>query len=346
MGGNRRRTILSQGATGALNANIDVSDDILRVEIHEPRSDVATGTITLSNDQGQYSGAAGPTPALNVGSKVEVSLGYSDTNVLTHSLYVDHVKTIAQGDDVPIERVELELSNCGHGLTHQVPFERNHSGVTPGFLAASIAVTAGVHPPATLPDTPQFSQPLDTFAQPIGSLGHANLTRLASVFGFDWYVDETDTLQLAEPQPTDPVTFTYDGTTAQLHSAEFQARRRHNHIRVTGHTSPGSPAPFAEATDYANIQDAGTVHYKLVADRLLTTPAQCQIRADLELRKARRAAMAGTVRIPLNPGHQVLDPITTVDETHGSVTSRIHSLTWVADMITGEFHQFAEIAAL
>ena len=94
------------------------------------------------------------------------------------------------------------------------------------------------------------------------------------------------------------------------------------------------------------MQDTGTLHYNHIADRLLTTPAQCQIRADLELRRAQRSALAGTVRIPLNPGHQVLDPITTVDETHGSVTSRIHRLTWIADMTTGEFDQLAETGAL
>jgi hypothetical protein len=340
------RVILSQAATGALNAKVDVSDDLLHIEIHEPRSDIATATVTLSNDRGQYSGATGSTPALKVGSKVEVSFGYAETNIPTHALYIDQVKTIASGDDFPIERIELELSNRGHGLSRQVPFERNHAGVTLGFLTASVAVAAGIKPPPALPSTPQFSQTLDTFAQPIGSKHHANLTRLASAYGFEWYVDQADTLQVAEPQLTDPVCFTYDGTAAQLHSADFQSRRRHNHIRVTGHTSPGTPAPFAEATDYADIQDTGAVHYNLVADRLLTTPAQCQIRADLELRKAQRAALAGTVRVPLNPGHQVLDPITTVDETHGSVTSRIHSLTWIADMITGEFDQVAETAAL
>ena len=83
------RVILSQGATGAVRPDVDVSDDVLRVEICEPRSDVATGTITLSNDHGQYSGAGGADPALSVGSKVEVSFGYGDTNVLTHSLYID-----------------------------------------------------------------------------------------------------------------------------------------------------------------------------------------------------------------------------------------------------------------
>ena len=95
-------------------------------------------------------------------------------------------------------------------------------------------MAAGITPPATIPGTPQFSQPLDTFAQPIGSLGHANLSRLASVYGFEWYVDEADTLQLAEPQASDPVSFTYDGAAAQLHSADFQTQRRHNHVARHG----------------------------------------------------------------------------------------------------------------
>jgi hypothetical protein len=340
------RVILSQGATGAVRADVEVSDDVLRVEISEPRSDVAAGTITLSNDRGQYSWMEGSAPSLSVGSKVGVSFGYADTNVLTHSLYIDSAKTIARGEDIPIERVELELSNRGQSLARQVPFERNHAGVTPGFLAASIAVGAGIKPPTTTPGTPQFSQPLDTFAQPVGSLGRANISRLASVYGFEWYVDEADTLQLAEPQPSDPVSFTYDGAAGQLHSADFQTRRRHNHVRVTGHTTAGTPAPFAEATDYADVQETGTLHYSHIADRLLTTPPQCRIRADLELRRAQRSALAGTVRIPLNPGHQVLDPITTIDETHASVTSRIHRLTWIADMTTGEFDQLAETGAL
>ena len=331
------RVVLSEKATGAAAPAVEVSDDVLRVEVREPVSDVARGTVTLSNDQGQYSDA----PWLKVGAKVDLSFGYDQSLVHTHSLYVDEVHAVSGGDDVPVERVELRVSNRGRMLGVAGPVERHHAGVSVLHLAADVAVAAGIGMP-TAPATAQFSQIVDFFAQPVGSPHLVNLERLRSLYGFEWFVDEADALQLREPSASDQAVFSYgDGQQAQLHTHRIHRRRRPNHVRVTGQAVAGMPAPLAEASDIADVQEAGGVHYRHVTDRLLTSAAQCQIRADLEMRAAQRSGVAGEATFPLNPGHQVMDVISAAVESGGLTTTRIRVLTWIADMVTGEFEMGA-----
>jgi hypothetical protein len=331
------RVVLSEKATGAGTPAMDVSDDVLRVEIHEPTSGVAVGKVTLSNERQQYSGV----PLLGVGARVDVSFGYDQSLVHSHSLYIDEVHVISGGDDVPIERVELRVSNRGRMLTFGGPVERHHAGVSVLHLASDVAVAAGLGMPVA-PATAQFSQVVDFFAQPVGSPHLVNLERLRSLYGFEWFVDEGNTLQLREPTASDQAVFSYgEGQQAQLHTHRIHRCRRPNHIRVTGQAVAGMPAPLAEASDIADIQNAGGVQHAHVTDRLLTTASQCQIRADLEMRKAQRAAVSGEARFPLNPGHQVMDVIAAAVESEGLTTTRIRELTWVADIVTGEFEQRA-----
>jgi hypothetical protein len=331
------RMVLSEKATGAGTPSADVSDDVLRVEIHEPTSGVAHGTVTLSNDRGQYSAA----PWLKVGMKVDVAFGYDQSLVHSHSLYTDEVHAVSGGDDSPIERVELHVSNRGRMLRFAGPVERHHAGVSVLHLAGDVAVAAGLGMPSA-PATEQFSQVVDFFAQPVGFPHMVDLERLRSLYGFEWFVDESDTMQLREPTASDQAVFSYgDGQQAQMHTHRIHQCRRPNHVRVTGQAVAGMPAPLAEASDFADVQNSGGVHYAHVTDRLLTTAGQCQIRADLEMRKAQRAAIAGDARFPVNPGHQVMDVISAAFMSEGLMTSRIQELTWVADMVTGEFEQRA-----
>jgi hypothetical protein len=59
------------------------------------------------------------------------------------------------------------------------------------------------------------------------------------------------------------------------------------------------------------------------------------------MRAAQRSGVAGEATFPLNPGHQVMDVISASVESGGLTTSRIRVVTWVADMVTGEFEQTA-----
>jgi hypothetical protein len=319
-----------------------VSDDVLRVEIHEPTSGVAHGTVTLSNGHRHYS----PDSWLKVGSKVDLFFGYDQSLTHSHSLYTDEVHAVSGGDDVPIERVELRVSNKGRALAFAGPVERHHAGVSVLHLAGDVAVAAGIGMPVA-PATAQFSQIVDFFAQPVGSPHLDNLERLRSLYGFEWFVDESDTLQLREPAASDQAVFSYgEGQQAQLHTHRIHRRRRPNHVRVTGQAVAGMPAPLAEASDFVDVQNSGGVQYAHVTDRLLTTAGQCQIRADLEMRRAQRAAVSGEARFPLNPGHQVMDVISAAVESGEMTTTRIRDLTWVADMVTGEFEQRAVLEGL
>ncbi|HZT97363.1 MAG TPA: hypothetical protein VFB34_11080 [Chloroflexota bacterium] len=334
--------IHSQAATGNSNPNVDLSDDVLSIHVDERTSHTTRATVVVANQDAQYSP---PPPAMRVGTRLELSLGYYPDTVLTHGLYIDHIQTSHTGDEIPTETITLHCSNRARMLDRAVHVEKVHAGATLLYLVNEIATAAGINQ-ASSPGTSQFSQTVDTFAQTYGATWTQHLNRLAQLYGFEWFVDETDTLQLREPQAGDSSSFTYGPAGALPHALETDIHqvRRPNHVRVTGIPATGKPTPFAIAQDSANGQAAGEVHVVTVADRLLPNAAACSIRAQLELRKAQRAATTGTATLPLNPIHQPMDVITIDDDNAGAL--RLRHIAWTADLQAGSFEQLATVEAL
>ncbi len=333
--------IHSQSSTGNRAADIDISDDVMAIDIDEPTSQTTTASIVIANQAGQWTGGS---PSLRIGLQCDVSLGYFPATVLTHRLYIDRIETSHAGDDEPIETVTLRLSNHARMLDHKVHIEKSHTGANLLYLVTETATAAGVNQPAS-PGTPQFAQTVDFFSQYFDKSWTSHLCRLAALYGFEWFVDENDRLQVREPSLTDPVAFTYGGGGSAPSAMENDIHevRRANHVMVYGMTSTGNPAPFSLASDPANIQQVGEVAPTIVADRLLDNAAACHIRASLELRKAQRAGYAGTVKLPLNPAHQVMDIISVMDDGIGEF--RINRLRWVVNLESGDFYQTATVEA-
>jgi hypothetical protein len=316
-------------AVGLALPAVDVSADVLHLEVREAMSAASSGTLTLDNRAGQYASSA----ALRANAQVTMWLGYGSEAVLTHRLYIDG---ISFGVGAKSADVVLALSNGAKRLERQCEVERTYTSQTLGSLLAAVVVGAGLEV-GPLPATAQFGQTVDTFALPIGETWLSALQRLAGLYGFDWFVDESDTVQVREPQPSDMPVWSYR---AEGLTYELEIKERANHIRVVGVAPVKAVVPaFAEAWDYADIQRVGEERYLHVVDRLLTTSAHCQLRADLELRYAQRAGLGGRLQVPLNPALQVLDVVTVSDAglPADGATVRIEALTWTVDMETSAF---------
>ena len=340
-------TQVSQVAAGAAFPALDVSDDVLSLDVSEPANEKCTATLILDNHAGQYTRQIDPVDSFRVGARVEIELGYGGETVPTHRLYVDRIEhtnaplsTVTQMFDPPCPddraTISLHLSNRARRMDTQV-----HASAGLGYLVNDVAIAAGIDG-CVVPATPQFAQTVDQFAISVGDTWRASFDRLARLYGFDWFVDESDAMQLREPAAGDPISFAYGTESVQPLSHSLTAQRRGNTIKVAG-KADGSPI-FADAIDVAAVAAGGEIVHERAADRMLSTAGQLQIRAGLDLRRAQRAAADGWIRLPLNPGHQPLDVIAVNDESLSCVV-RLTNITWRVDFRTGVFEQLAQLEA-
>jgi hypothetical protein len=117
-------------------------------------------------------------------------------------------------------------------------------------------------------------------------------------------------------------------------------------IRVTGATSNETPV-WSEVTDTADILLRGMERYRNVVDRILTTSAQCAIRAQQELRAEQRTKVHAALTVAINPAHQIGDVIDATDTGAGMSAThyRISAMQWLIDLTTGEWEQHLQLEA-
>ena len=345
--------LLSTTAAGATSPDIDLSDQVFTVDINEPANDVTTAVVVVDNHDGGNSPAFPASSALRVGGQAQIGLGYGPDLVTTHTLWIDRLDGAnatleTDGRTQETATVTLHLSSRARRLDRKAPVERVYLGANLLYLASAVAVAGGVPSAPMSPGAAQFSEVIDAFALGAGDSGHVNtlrtaFDRLRSLFGFDWFVDENEALQLREPQPDDSVAYAYGNGMAQTIGHEISPVRQPNQVRVAA-PAAGTGPQFADAIDFAAQSASGEVVLKLVADRLLQSSAQAQIRAGLELRRAQRDSVQGWARLPLNPAHQPLDLISIADESL-IATLRIERIHWLVDMSRGGFEQQVELRA-
>ena len=84
-----------------------------------------------------------------------------------------------------------------------------------------------------------------------------------------------------------------------------------------------------------------------MVDRILTTSAQCAIRAQQELRAEQRTKIHAALTVAINPAHQPADVITAADSGCGMAGDRyrINAIQWIADLTTGEWEQHLQLEA-
>lgn len=340
--------VLSEAAAGTSLRDIDVSDRVLSLHIHEHAGDTTTAQLIVVNDDAALTPATPPTSAVRLGATIRVELGYDGATVHTHTLYVDSIETVeaaeypSEASTPPVASLRILASNRARMLDRPVSIDRTHDGATLLFLATEVAINGGLHDPPTAAASAQFSQTLDTFAIHTGASWKETLERLARLYGFDWILDGNEQLSLLVPQAGDLSSHTY--TSAETTGHAITPRRRINSVRVVGAGPTGKRPPYAESIDAVAIQDQGEIIHRDVADRLLATSAKCAIRSSLELRRAERSALSGWLHIPLNPEHQPLDVISIADD-QTAATVRITAIDWIVERGGHAFHQLTHLEA-
>jgi hypothetical protein len=113
---------------------------------------------------------------------------------------------------------------------------------------------------------------------------------------------------------------------------------------VIGASTTSTPV-FADITDDTAILLSGGERYRHIVERMLTSSAQCRLRAQLALHDEQSAAQTGTLTVKLNPQHEVMDVVTITEPTVNLAgqNARIHGIDTVIDMSSGTWLQHLQL---
>ncbi len=316
-----------QSSTGT--NTLDITPDLITLEIIEKPNSEGAASITLTNYNGQYTNA----PQLKSNASVTIKFGYGPDLITTHVMYIDQVRNEATADKLEII---LDLRDCMKFLTQVSSRFIALSGKTIAQLIQYVCDQAGVTV-ASIATTPQFSQVIPCFAITPGETWDTALNRLANVYAFA-YRREGSTVIFSERQSNDASVWSYGSETFGINWSK--SADQSSVIRVIG-APTGNTVAFAEAVDTAQLTATGRERYRHIVERLLTSSAQCQIKAGLAMREEQTHSTTGSVTVALNPGLQLLDVLTITDARVGLTNqrARVEEIHWHVDMNTGAYHQ-------
>lgn len=323
----------------ALPGPTDVSDDVLEIRITDHLDDPSVVTLVLDNSTGTYNAMSNLQPD----AAVHISLGYQGYPLVnTHTASIDQFTfEVAAAKSILViqARTASRLLDYPSQKYYALANQTVQQIITQLFLLA-------YNTPFTLipPAASQFSQTISCFVLNPGETYLAALKRLAAVFGFNFYDDQTNGVSLYQPQSTDSPTWSYASEILGL--TYGKSADQANWIRVIGANSgaaapSGSATVFADWFDQPNLNATGRYRFKQIADRMLTTSAQCLLRAQLDLAQEQRDALYAELAVALNPAHQLLDVISVTDPDIGLTPPnlRITSIDWLISLETGAFEQ-------
>ncbi|MGI8825268.1 MAG: hypothetical protein ACR2JC_06455 [Chloroflexota bacterium] len=322
------------------SALVDVSQDVLSLHLATALNTEAHLTLTLSNNQGQYN----TQPSIRTDSTLTLGVGYGTTAVTIGTYLID---SYAYGSSATDRTLVLQCRDKLKLLDYPSARMLAYSGQTITQLITAICGQAGL-PVGTLPGTPQFGQALPCFMINQGETWLQALERLASVYGFRFWCDETPKLRVIDPQPSDASTWTY-GAEA-LNVAQSWSADQPNVIRVVGVDANGA-AVFVQATDSAAALTVGRERYRHVVERQLDTAVRCAIRAGIELRDEQMAAYAASLLVAINPQHELGDVVTFSDPglTGAAIATgagRITHFVMLVEPDKGFFEQTLEMSGV
>jgi len=208
------------------------------------------------------------------------------------------------------------------------------------FIALEIAARCNIFQ-VFWPGTPSIGQVIPSFNVPANHPWRDALHRLLEAYGLDYVIRADQSLVIHDPSEGYPSAWTFQNelTAWQLAQNDTAA----NHIRVFG----AGAKPIAEVWDYASAQTIAMERSIAIADKLLASNAQAQIRASNELLQEQRKARGGVIHVPVNPGPEVLDVITVNDPDGGwnNTTFRIHTLQSHFDAEKGTYDMTLDLTA-
>jgi len=316
-----------QSTTG--QTSLDLTHDLVTLEIIEKPNAETAATLTLSNYNLNYLHSA----QLKPNAAVSVKLGYGPDLIGTHVLYIDQVRYEAVADRLD---VIIDLRDCCKFLTQVCNRFIALSGKTITQLIQYVCAQAGVTV-GSIGTTPQFSQVIPCFVITPGETWDTALNRLANVYAFS-YRTEGSTVIFSERQAADSSVWSYSTETLGINWS--RSADQSSVIRVIG-APTGNTVAFAEAIDTAQLTATGRERYRHIVERLLTTSAQCQIKAGLAMHEEQTRATTGSLSVALNPGLELLDVLSLTDARVGltNQVARIEELHWHIDMNNGAYYQ-------
>lgn len=326
-----RAYVLSPGAvysaplfqTGNPTMNLDVSAAVLSYTRQERPGKPAQLEVLLDNARGVYNSlvtalnTSGNYQPIGLNASLVLSEGYrtgtppSTLSVIKVGTYhLTHIQFVRTPTTNYLRLTGLDLSR---NLDLVARYQQNYTGQTLGYLVTEVAARAGLFAPI-LPATSQMTQTVPAFVLRAGQTYRHALDELCSTYGLVYFLDQDEVLQVRELASGDPVVWTYQ---PEIESVSFGSTdQRANHVIVSGKPPAGllsTALTTAEVFDNIQMRLVGQERLLHHVDPKLTTAAQCGQKAGFLLAQEKRAQIAHSVTVPLNPALQLFDGITLLD---------------------------------
>ena len=254
-----------------------------------------TAEATLKLSEGYYVGSPPPTTR--------------DT-IATGAYRVQKIAMLRTPQENMIELTGLDLTER---LDRHVRWQVLFTSQTINYLLLEVCTMAGLFSP-TISGGSQLSQVVPTFVIGANTTYRHALDALCATYGLDYFLDQTETLNIREILSSDASVWTYQPEIEQVSfGADFQ---RANHVIANGKPPAGSnPFALTSAEAYDNTANAATRVERLMhhTDFKSTTNAQAQIAANLVLYTEQRKQSDTRLVVPLHPGLQLTDVVTVND---------------------------------
>jgi hypothetical protein len=321
------RAYASDGYAGGAGQRIDVSADVVDLQIDAPGLHRATtGRLVLRDVGGRYAdaGVAGPARCLRQGSQVAIRLGFRTAagveGLWQEPFWVDTVYHALDGREASIELhfsdAWAALERLRPALTVQFPspttvgdvLDRALWRVTGAATAGPAGLAAGLSNAVWQPGR-AYADAARRLCQ-VGRLVLRFRTAQAEVDGSGLGSVVTSAIE-AGPRPAE---YTYGAGHAILAARIGRGGQAVNHV-----TAQGSRAgPYlAEAHDHAAIRRVWRRVTAALVELRLSSQADTQAGADGALHDARRLDAAGWIEVPLNPAQELGDTIAIDDPRLG-----------------------------
>lgn len=312
-------TVLSTKAFSISNSSqyIDISSAVLSYRRMEKINKPAEFVVFIDNKSGVFNSQVNLTGGstyqpIGPGSTMKLSEGYNisgtpDT-ILTGAYRIMKVAMMRSPTENMIQIIGLDLTER---LDRPARWQNTFSGQTLQYMLAEVCARAGLFN-VNISGGAQLTQIVPTFVIQAGQTYRKALDSLCSTYGLDYYLDQTETLQIREILASDTSVWSYQN---EIEMISFgQDYQRANHIIVNGKPS-GGPFGLTSAEVYddqamAALREERIMHH---TDLKITTTVQAGTAANLVMYTEQRAQVDTRLVVPLHPGLQLADVITVTD---------------------------------
>lgn len=317
-------TVLSTPAFSTSNSAqyLDVSASILSYKRIEKVNKPAELEVIIDNRGGVYNGLtnlSGGTSyqPITPGALLKLSEGYmvgtppnTPDKISTGTYRLMKAAVMRSPTQHQIQLIGIDLTERMDRISR---WQNIYSGQTIQWLLLEVCARAGIFA-VSITGSSQLSQVVPTFVIQANQRYRAALDSLCTTYGLDYFLDQTETLQIREISASDASVWSYQNEIEQVSfGADYQ---RANHVIASG-KPPSGGSPFALTTSEAYDDTASAA---LRVERIFqhtdfksTTSTQAAIAAGLVLYTEQRAQIDVRLVVPLNPALQLVDVVTVTD---------------------------------